>query len=58
MAWRIELDRRLLEQALDQAIGSLKRSTNKHGINPLMMDIIKKDIGELEVAKAKLTEVK
>lgn len=57
MAVRIELHKNYVQQALEAAIASLKRSTTKQ-LNPAMKDLIDKDIAAISHALNTITEVK
>lgn len=57
MAIRIELDKTYVKQALEAALASLKRSKDKH-LNPMMRELVEKDIAMLANAINTITEVK
>lgn len=54
---KIDIDRTMLKQALEQAINSLKRAENKQ-FNPAMKELIIKDIAIYTNAMNTMTETK
>lgn len=57
MATRVDLHRKIVEDALESAVSSLKRSKGKQ-VNPLIQELLDKDILALTTAIRTLTEVK
>lgn len=57
MAIRIDIERSYIKRALEQAIASLKRAENKD-INPMMKEIIQKDITMYQNAINTMTDIK
>lgn len=57
MATRIELPMQLVQDALATKIASTKRAANA-ATNPLIKDVLQKELAALETAKNTLAEVK
>lgn len=58
MAVRVEIPREYVTRAFEAAISSLKRSEGKYGINPLVQEMIRKDIALYNNAMINMSEVK
>lgn len=58
MAFRVELDQKTLNRALSKEIASLKRQLQDANLNPLMREIIEKDLNKVATASNTITEIK
>lgn len=58
MAIRVEINKEMMEKALDFAAGSATRASNQKGINPLIRELHAKDAALFVDAKRSMTEVK
>lgn len=58
MAVKVDLPKNTVVGALDAAKASLKRAAGKSGINPLMLELIEKDIAQISRAIDTIAEVK
>lgn len=58
MAVRVDLNKNQIASMITAAIASLKRATNKTGINPMMTDLINKDIAAYQNALNTMSEIK